>query len=66
MKSHPEEDPKARDRFERTMRALFEVPKSAVAEKQKPKRTKKKRGQRLGLLEIGEPDIPFGRALGKF
>jgi len=43
LKSRPDEGPKAKERFEHAMKALFRVPKSAVTDKEKSKEAKKKR-----------------------
>jgi hypothetical protein len=42
MKQECDKGPKAKKEFERTMTALFRVPKSAVAEKIKAKKKKRK------------------------
>jgi len=42
MKRKREDGPKAKEKFERTMTALFRVPKSVVAEKIKARKKKGK------------------------
>ena len=43
MKSEMEEGPKARDNFERAMKAVFRVPKSEVIKAEKKHRGKRKK-----------------------